>query len=305
MARAKAKFNRPPDLVDLPEPEASEPDIDALRQLLRSFHPAHADDSQNDDVFGHPASEFAEALLNEARWAWSCKTWNDESLRKEEIYAELKALRTKLQAASSSLRKYPGKARSSERLATLVEKLRRVSRDVDLLLGLDTDVRACADAIDPRVLGNLQPSVCADAIDELLVSVDDAIQRVSSASKGKLRVSSAPRIDWSTPFIAVELALRVIRVFEGECLPTATTVIGAGLAKNTSPLVSCLKALGDHGGIVLSEKTWSEHAIEALGLGARLPRDRPEVKPATIARQDDSAVADAFDVGLKWVLRKK
>jgi hypothetical protein len=295
MARAKAKFNRPPDLVDLPEPEAPEPGIDALRQLLRSFHPAHADDSQSDDVFGHPACEFAEALLNEAHWAWSWKKWNDESLCKDEIEAEYKALRTKLQAASSSLRKYPGKARSSKRLSELANNLRLVSRDVDLLLGIDTDVRDCADAIDRSVLGNLRPSICADAIDKLLVAVDDA----------KQCVSSPPRRKWSTPFIAVELALRVIRVFEGECLPTATTVIGAGLAKNTSPLVSCLKALGDHGGIVLSEKTWSEHAIEALGLGARLPRDGPEVKPATIARQDDSAVADAFDVGLKWVLRKK
>jgi hypothetical protein len=296
MARAKAKFNRPPDLVDLPEPSAPEPDIDALRQALRRFHPAHADDSQNDEVFGHPACAFAEALLNEAHWAWSCKKWNDESLRKDEIDAECNALKTKLQAASSSLRKYPGKTRSSERLATLSKTLRHVSRDVDLLLGIDTDVRDCADAIDQSVIGNLQPSVCADAIDELLVAIDDAKQRVSRASRKK----------WSTPFIAEELALRVIRVFEEECLPTATTTIGTGLAKKTSPLVSCLKALGDHGGIALSEKTWSEHAIAALKHGARLrPKDRPAVKQVTNTKPDDHAVADALDAVLAWGLRKK
>jgi hypothetical protein len=260
MTRAKARFNRPQDLADRTGPLPVDPRISDLRARLRTFHPDHADESLNVEVFGHPADTFASVLVSEVRWAQSEIDWNKETLYKEDVYAELKSLATKLKATSRFVRKYPRKAAASNNVLRLSLLLKHVSRDVDLLLGTDTDVRECSDLIDQMRDGNIEPLISADAIDRLLVTVLTTSQRLGTP----------PRRHSTAQAIATELTLRIIRILEDEGLRTSSSVFGTGEVRASSPTVLCMKIVGDHLGFKFSEKTWSERIQSALRQGARL-----------------------------------
>ncbi len=186
MARAKAKFNRPRDWV-----EASGPLLDAaLRQKLRSFYPRYNDESLRDGFSVHPADEFAAQLMDEAHWAWSSLEWNGECLRKEEIYAEWKTVKKDLQATMRFIHKYPGKVNGSPRLINLADRLWGMSRDVDLLLGVDVDVRSCAYDIEKTTSGELASIKCCRSIEQMLSAVIAAEGNIAQPPN-KLRVPPA------------------------------------------------------------------------------------------------------------------
>jgi hypothetical protein len=250
MSRAKAQFNRPPDFT-----EASGPLLDkGLREKLRRFHPQHSNINLTDETFGHPADEFAALLMSEAHWAWSEMQWNRECLRKEEVYAEWKTVKKDLQATARFIRKYPGKAIDSPRLVKLVDRMWNMSRDVDVLLGIDVDVRTCADDIRSAVAGYLPSASCCRSIESLLVAV--------GAAEGL--ASNPPRRNVRIPTIATELALRIIRIFEGEGIVASSTA--------TSSAIQCLTAIGQTIGMRGSNDTWRASFSHALGQGARIKK---------------------------------
>jgi hypothetical protein len=148
--------------------------------------------------------------------------------------------------------------------------LKRVSRDVDLLLGTDTDVRECSDLIDQLRGGNIEPLIFADAIDRLF----DTVLATSH------RLGTPPRKKIATKSIAIELALRIIRVLQDEGIVTSSSVVGTGLVRATSPTVLCMKIVGDYLDFGFSEKTWSEHILSALRQGARLNKPVSQPKKA-------------------------
>jgi hypothetical protein len=292
MARARAQFNKPPDLIDLPLLE--EQGLEELRQHLRQFFPGHADESLFDETFGHPADAFVNHLLTAMDFAVGVKAWNEESLGKDEIFAEWKAIKTNLQSVSSLLKKYPGKALGNKKLVAVAYRMRHLSRDVELLLSLDADARAISDAINNAVSGSMQPNYCAETIDVFLIHV----------LKAESKLSQPPKRTYPARYIATELALRVIRIFEREGLSTSSTVQRDVTAK-TTPMVFCLKELGDYIGINLAAKTWSEYIGFALQNGARLAKKRDAHSKNPHGGAHRPLALDAGAVMLGWAKRKK
>lgn len=297
MARAKARFNRDPDLADIlsgrAQPLLYETEFTELRRHLREMHPRSRDASSDGGVFD-PVASFVGAVISEVRWAQAELRWNETTLRKDEIEQELKTLATKLGAAARFARKYPGKVTSSSVLPDLAARLRMISRDVDLLLGIDADPRSCADSIDSVVAGKLTPSLGASAIDDLLEQLGAA----------KSAIDRHPRRDMPARQIAIELAFRVARVFEDEGLPVSSTVAGTGSAADSSSLVRGLRETGDAIGLKLAEKTWSEYVQKAVRQGAlRKTKDKPGKTSA--AKRDGANASHAVDLVIAWGLRKK
>ena len=257
MARAKALFNRPPDFV-----EVSGPLLDKeLRQKLRTFYPKHDDESLRDGYSVRPADEFAAQLMDETHWAWSELEWNRECLRKEEVYATWKTLKKDLQATARFIHKYPVKAIADTRLTKLADRLWNLPRDVDLLLGIDVDVRACASEIRKALAGNLPLGDCRKSIESLL-SVVVAAER---------NIVQPPSRSVPIRLVARELALRFIRVFEGCGLETSMSVSGySSEVACTSDLVCCLAEAGRAIGVCNTDKTWGEYVGAAYKAGARL-----------------------------------
>lgn len=262
MTRAKARFNRPPDLTDTDAPADVSQTIARLKVALRCYFPGHDDEVLTDEVFGHPADTFAEVLLGAAVFpALSSLQWNDERLAKEDLRQELKSVAAKAKAAARLIGKYPGKADRAAQVKDLMRMLRTMSRDVELAMDHDFVARNYADLIS-EALSEARISDCAGSIDALhgrLVRATNTIR-------------TPRRSTFSTSTIATELAFQVIRVFEDEGLSTSSSVNcdSNSEVRNDSPVVLCLIDIGSVIGIRLAKKTWSDFAQKALRQGARL-----------------------------------
>jgi len=266
MPRAKSKFNRPQDSV------VGGPLLDEeLRAKLLRLHPAQGDDSQCDPVFGHPAEDFVNYVLDVAQWFWSQIEWNKECVRTDEVTAELKTLRTQLRKVLAFIQKYPRKALKDTTVSDLASLLRKASRDVESALGIEADLLGCADAIDVMRARDASQIECAASVSALLDQVSaaqvDGVKRLNSR---------AP-----TPVLATEFALRIIRVFEEHGVTVSSSATGAGNNTGNSALIESLCLISASVGVPMEAITWSKYVGAAYKQGARLT---PKPPPKTSAK---------------------
>ncbi len=107
-------------------PESWFPDFsDKLRESLRSYYPYQS--AEADPTFGHPADQFVNSVLSAARPHRSKLFLEQFHSTKQELRAEQADLLKSLEGAH--------------------KKLRKLSRDLDNLLGFDADPLGCADTI--------------------------------------------------------------------------------------------------------------------------------------------------------------
>jgi hypothetical protein len=180
--------------------------------------------AEESEVFAHPADEFVAVLKNEAWWAESELNGFDNDLTKPEIVRELEDLRKLVSVAE--------------------DRLRSISRDVEITLGIDAD--------------NLG---CADELAELLTHFDSALERAVGRPQAKKRRDKEHAV-------AVELAVRVLRVLKGYGVHVSATA-GADNGRS-SDAVRALKLIGDHVGLCLAEVTWRDTIISARQKAADL-----------------------------------
>jgi hypothetical protein len=122
-------------------------------------------------------------------------------------------------------------------LRAIEYKLRNLSPDLDRLLGIDADPLGCADQIALMA------------------------QHVITASADVARLSKAKKPVEKQHDIAVEFAIRVLRVLQVYGIPAAAT--GDAYFAYTSKAVKILKLIGDDLGIKRDQLTWRDTIIKA------------------------------------------
>ena len=186
-----------------------------LRRDLRPFHPDK--NAQATPPFGHPADTWANILLAESEDVLSLEQWLFRRLTKAELRAEQADILKTLKKAERCLG--------------------RLSYDLDIMLGVDADIRGCCDKIR-----ELTPR---------LEAAEATINQLPRAKKLRDIQHDA----------AVEMAVRVLRILKNDGISIAAT------ANKDSPRASnavrILKIIGDAIGLPLSEVTWKDIIIEA------------------------------------------
>jgi len=209
MARGKAQYKG--DGAGVLIPDFS----DSLKNKLRTYYPDQ--DAETDETFGHPADAFVSHILAEAWWAKA--RMKDIVLTKKDVKAEWADLL--------------GRAND------LQSKLKTLSHDLDILLGIDAD-----------------PLGTADKISEFITHVKNAsplIDRLPKAKTSNRRFRA----------IAVEMSVRVLYVLKRsyQILPAATA--GNQVTGTTSVAIQILKAIGDDIGLRLAATTWRDVVRDA------------------------------------------
>lgn len=222
MPRTKAPFSRKPSDRNLrlapPAFELREADLQRLTGLYEAqakrLKLPHAVDAE---THAARAKSFAEAVVAEALWARAMLSQLTEGLTRGELLAELDEL--------------------SRATAHLLDRLGRVSRDVDVLL--DVAPRDAADALRPFQL----------AINRAKANLDSAPPRLQAQSESRSVVQQ-------------ELVLRVTRILGDYGIPVTTTA--GDKALHASAAILALTITGELAGIVLAETTWRSHLIRHL-----------------------------------------
>lgn len=117
------------------------------------------------------------------------------------------------------------------------QRLRTLSPDFARLLVIDAD-----------------PLGCADRLDELIRHIEDTKSDIDFLPRSERKAEK-------NHAVAVEMAIRVLRVLQGYGIKPAAT--GDTTFGYTSDAVRILKLLGDDMKLVLSESTWRDIIIEA------------------------------------------
>ena len=175
---------------------------DKLKKTIRDFYPNQ--DADTDPTFGHPADEFVNEVLAEVRWAADELISQKLAITKQDLRAELADLLNTLESAQ--------------------EKLRNLSPDVDLILGIDADPLGVADSLDALIT---QVSAANTIIDEQ---------------------QQKDRLIQIQHDIAVEMAFRVFHVLQASKVPVPTT--------SGSVAMRILAAVGNEIGLRLADSTW-------------------------------------------------
>ncbi len=208
---------------------------DSLRVALREHCPPCADAALAADEEALGKDQFVEALLAEARWGRHALVRLRMALTKEDALKECSDLLGRLDGVR--------------------DDLRRLSPDLDRMLGVDAD-----------------PLGCADAIDRLA----DAFRHASEAIGG-----AAPRrrSDDLEREIAIEMTARVLD--QAERYGVRVTATADADRGSSSDAVSIMKKIGYDMGIVREAVTWRDTIIEARKRRAVAPSPS---KPATATK---------------------
>lgn len=180
------------------------------------------------------AAYFVNVILSSAWFAKDGLDFQQSDLVKEKIRAELESLLKALSKAE--------------------DKLRRLSPDVDRLLG-------------PEVA----PLDCADELCRL-------IEQAEVARKEKLdELPKSPRRAEKESAIAIELAIRVLcDLDEFGIKPSATHHLNSSSdEEHASPAVQILKLIGDYVGLEQKLVTWRDIVLKATGHRRKKKHSRP------------------------------
>jgi hypothetical protein len=181
-----------------------------LRTKLRSFYPDKG--AVEDPTFGHPADPWSNHLLSAAEGGLSLMLGLRLRLTNEQLRAEREDLLKTLNKA--------------------IESLSTVSRDLDVLFGVEADVLGTRDKIKELV-----PWIVASGV------------RIASLPKAKTRREAEHEA-------ACEMALRVLRAIKGSGGAVAAT--GDTYLGYVSDAVQVLKIIGDELGLCLDASTWKK-----------------------------------------------
>jgi hypothetical protein len=200
------------------------------------------------DGSGELLSDFSHQLKEELRSFYQGKNANPDlgewvepaDAFVEEILSEAWWAKSALHVQEYEITKAEVRAEHVDLLKSLraIEyKLRNLSPDLDRLLGIDADPLGCADQIALMA------------------------QHVITASADVARLSKAKKPVEKQHDIAVELAIRVLRVLQVYGIPAAAT--GDAYFAYTSNAVKILKLIGDDLGIKRDQLTWRDTIIKA------------------------------------------
>lgn len=206
-----------------------------LKRKLRNMYPDKS--TAEDPVWGHPADTFVQEILAAARWALPQLAKIRTTLTKAEIVAERDDLLRTLVKVQNALCTLP--------LAQ--NKLRKLSPD--FAQWFLADPLECADSLDVLIA---QSKSVEAALNTLITTVKSA-KPPSMLTVRKLK----PRD--SQHAVAVEMAVRVLRVAKNRGLPIAATA--ASKTSRGSRAVKLLKLIGDDIGLILAELTWRDIII--------------------------------------------
>lgn len=236
-----------------------------LRVQLRKYYPIEA---IVDPVFGDPADEFVELVLNEAHWAISWAAKMPFRLTRAELRAEHRALLGALRRARCQHR-----LRGRRRLSALVkarERLDRSSPETIGLLGADAEAWRCvpllSEAITAYETSQRYDFTACDA------ALGNMISYLEAASRKLVALPANRKPAARRNLLAKEMALRVLRVLYShyDIKPFATA------PEYASRAVQILKLIGDDIGLKFAAKTWRNVIAavkpEVLKLSTKQPR---------------------------------
>jgi hypothetical protein len=228
MAKVRAQFNRHPADQQAIRRVGDVPDVDSrTTRALEKLCPPAIDAAVSGSGLHSTRQRFAQAILSEALWARSMVEDARAALSPSERIAELEAL---------------------DRLLQPIERLLpTVSRDVAVELGLD--IRSLLDAVKPHA---------ADISATLT-----RLRGFAEDSSVEAKHLSGPSVDRS---IAVELAVRVLRVCRGYRIPIAATA--GGYRRTPSTAVRVLMLAGEVARLHRSEATWRDDIRRARSQGS-------------------------------------
>lgn len=158
----------------------------------------------------------------------------------EAVLGEAWEAKSALIARKYDVTKAESRAELQDLLKTLlapVHKLRNLSPTVGRLLAVSADPLDCADQI--QVLA------------QHVLALSEDVERMSNAKKPIEKQSE----------IAIEMAIRVLRILNEYDIPASATL--HEVAKNASTAVKILKLIGDDLGLVRNELTWRDIVIKA------------------------------------------
>jgi hypothetical protein len=182
-----------------------------VKEELRPFYPDQC--AKEDATFGHPSDAWAIQILTEADRAVSQVLSMGVRLSNAELLAEQRDASRKLAAALASVS--------------------NLSRDLDVMLGVDADLDSCKR------------------------SIGDILRRIEAAKAQIKRLPRANKIADVQRMAAIEMAIRVLRAIKGEGGKVSATADAAG--KYTSTSIQILKIVGDKIGLVYEHITWKGH----------------------------------------------
>jgi hypothetical protein len=157
-----------------------------------------------------------------------------------EILAEASWALPELHNVGLTLAKQEIRAEQQDLLKTLTparDKLRALSDDFDRLLGAEADPRGCADHIDTL------------------------ISHVMAAGEAATSLELKPKPRETRHHIAVEMAIRVLRVLQSHGIPASATAHDG--YDDASKAVRILKAFGDDIDLALANTTWRDIISQA------------------------------------------
>ncbi len=209
------------------------PLTDGLRNKLRNFYPDK--EAEEDPVWGHPADQFVAEILAEVGWAVSMLFHIQSDSKKGEVRVECADLLKSLK----SLKRDRSKFKSAE------HKLKNISLDLDRLLPVESDPVGCADRLenDPEL------------VEEMIAHIEATIPLIE-------RLPKSPRPDQKQHWVAVEMAVRVLRVLKHYDLDPAEYA-SADYEGCESDVVKILCAIGVDIGLRFAPTTWRDIIGEA------------------------------------------
>jgi hypothetical protein len=258
MTKAKPRYNGPPtfaesvksgDYTELPDfPESLRL---SLHEILREHTKAKISEGQ----FPSYADRFSNEVLAEARQVRAELEHLRLGINKSDLREENQQLALRIRAAINKIKKAP-KKHETLGFADLANKLRRMSPDLDRLLGVEIDPRGAAVALESYATGKLDAIHCLSELSRLLDHIGTAgLDTVIDDAPEKLRDSEL--LHWS----AVDLAARIDKVFEDFRL--ASSNHANAYTNQASALIKVLDRVGRELKIRFSLVTWQAAVREA------------------------------------------
>lgn len=202
-----------------------------------------------------PECQFADEVLSEARHVRAALEHLREGINKADLLEERRQLATRLQAAINKIKKAPRKYQVLG-FSDLAGKLRRISPDLDSLLGTAADPRGSAGALEGFATGDVDAKSCAIALRDLLnhISAPEVANAINDAPE-KLR--DRETFHWA----AVDLAARIGNVFEN--FGITSSAYASAHHDRASDLIAVLDQVGKELKIKIAPVTWQSAVRES------------------------------------------
>jgi hypothetical protein len=254
MPRGKASYNAPltfAEVVATGKLEATGDFPSSLRPTLISLYCDAKGNQCNDgapSLWPLRAEQFADDVMAKARFVFGELQHRGFAIEKSNAVAEHRNLAKRLKAAINKVSKYPDRTQA-EGFDDFPYHLRHISRDLDSLLGVDTDPRGCADLLDAFHAEKTTVDAVVAALKRLAADIEAAGKAVKAMSpkphKRNFRRKSA---EW-----LAESVVLVLKQYGLSASGYASLDHGG-----SSVAVEIMKVVGDAVGLQFTKRTWGE-----------------------------------------------